>query len=99
MGWSIICDSRYGRRKGITTLALVDRKKTKKYWWTDSDINIIINYRCKIAATFVAKRLKKNNARVVSYTQAVRILEDQENLIMEDEANLEAEMGWDAYKS
>lgn len=52
-------------RTGGTPLMLVDRKKSNKYWWT-YDQSIALK-GSKKAMDIVASKLKRNNARVVSY--------------------------------
>ena len=52
-------------RKGGTPLMLVDRKKSKNYWWTH-DQSIALKGSKKYMDKVVSK-LKRNNARVVSY--------------------------------
>ena len=52
-------------RKDNTTLMLVDRRKSKSYWWTH---DFSIAYRGnKENMKKADKKLKKNNVRVVSY--------------------------------
>ena len=54
-------------RKDNTTLMLVDRRKSKEYWWTH---DFTLAYKdCKENMEKVAGRLKKNNVRVVSYKE------------------------------
>lgn len=52
-------------RKDNTTLMLVDRRKSKKYWWTH-DFSLAYKGKKKDMEN-VAKKLRKNNVRVVSY--------------------------------
>lgn len=52
-------------RKDDTTLMLVDRRKSKKYWWTH-DFSLAYKGKKKDMEN-VAKKLRKNNVRVVSY--------------------------------
>nr|DAK56585.1 MAG TPA: hypothetical protein [Caudoviricetes sp.] len=52
-------------RKDNTTLMLVDRRKSKKYWWTH-DFSIAYKGK-KEDMENVVKKLRKNNVRVVSY--------------------------------
>lgn len=52
-------------RKESTPLMLVDRKKSKNYWWTH-DQSIALKGSKKYMDKIVSK-LKRNNARVVSY--------------------------------
>ena len=50
-------------RKNDTTLMLVDRRKSKKYWWTH---DISIAYKgSKKEMKKVASKLSKNNVRIV----------------------------------
>lgn len=52
-------------RKDNTTLMLVDRRKSKKYWWTH-DFSLAYKGKKKDMEN-VAKKLRKNNVRLVSY--------------------------------
>jgi hypothetical protein len=104
--YAIICNARCGESMGIEKLALVDRNKSKKYWWTSDNANIILNYIKKSAAEWACKRLKKNNAMVVDYKTACKIIKDQANGIKEydtermiNQANADNEMGWDGHKN
>lgn len=54
-------------RKDNTTLMLVDRRKSKEYWWTH-DFSLAYKGN-KEDMEKVAGRLKKNNVRVVSYKE------------------------------
>jgi hypothetical protein len=54
-------------RKDDTTLMLVDRRKSKKYWWTH-DFSLALK-GCLDEMKKVAKRLKRNNVRVVEYNE------------------------------
>lgn len=59
-------------RKDNTTLMLVDRRKSKKYWWTH---DFSLAYRgCKADMDKVASKLKNNNVRVVSYNDYLNII-------------------------
>ena len=54
-------------RKDNTTLMLVDRRKSKEYWWTH---DFTLAYKdSKENMEEVVGRLKKNNVRVVSYKE------------------------------
>ena len=54
-------------RKDDTTLMLVDRRKSKQYWWTH---DFSLAYKgCKADMDKVASKLKNNNVRVVSYNE------------------------------
>ena len=54
-------------RKDETTLMLVDRRKSKKYWWTH-DFSLALKGNKKEMKKVVSK-LKKNSARIISYTK------------------------------
>ena len=53
-------------RKDNTTLMLVDRRKTNKYWWTH-DFSLAYKGSKKEMKKVVSK-LKKNGARIIPYT-------------------------------
>lgn len=53
-------------RKDDTSLMLVDRRKSKKYWWTH-DFSIALKGNKKEMKKVVSK-LKKNSARIIPYT-------------------------------
>lgn len=98
MGWSIICRARQGHRMGIRCLALVDRSKSKSGWWTSDNTCIILHYRSKTAAEYACKRLRRNKPEVVTYECAVRLIKEQDCLIMEHEATEAMGEGWDGHK-
>lgn len=85
MSFAIIQDARKGASLGIQFLALVDRAKSRRHWWTSDNANIALCYRKKAAADFAAKRLKRNNARVVSFERAAAILRSQSQSITDAE--------------
>ena len=102
-GYGIICRARAG--KGITRLALVDRTKTRRLWWTSDDPAIAICYESKSAAEFACSRLKKNSPRVVAFDEVCRMLHGQADTRRELEAEWErdyalssSEAGWDGHK-
>lgn len=104
MSYAIICDARAG--KGISILALVDRGKSKRLWWTSDDDAIAICYRDKCAADFACRRLKRNRPRVVAFKEAAATLRRQADDRMamerqwEHEAGMEAmEAGWGGHKN
>jgi len=53
-GFAIICEARKGHRQGIEFLALVDRSKTTKRWWTSDDSSLILQINDVAAADRVA---------------------------------------------
>lgn len=93
MSYAIICDARKGHELGIDTLALVDRAKSKRTWWTSDSSNLIMKFIKKSAAEYSIRKLRRNNARVVSYEYAVKYIDYQESELMYREA--EAEAGFD----
>ena len=97
-GYAIVCEARTGASLGITTLALVDRSKSRDAWWTSDDPTLAINYSSEHAAAFVAKRLKMNRPRVVPFADAARLLDEQAAEIIHHEAMSDAEQGWDGHK-
>ncbi|WP_116082050.1 hypothetical protein [Tropicimonas sp. IMCC34011] len=104
--YAIICNARKGASMGISTLALVDRAKSKSLWWTDHNSELAMKYRKRSAAEFAASRLKQNNARVVSSAFAHAILSRQFRAIVTAEREADdakcmdaAEAGWDAHKT
>lgn len=100
--YAIICDARMGDSLGINTLALVDRKKSKKLWWTSDNVTLILGYKKRDAAVWASKRLKRNNARVVDYNAAMQIIASQNleiNHTLDHQAGMAAmEDGWDGHK-
>lgn len=99
MTYAIICDARKGHNLGIDILALVDRAKSRRYWWTSDNPHIMINYRSKRAAQFACKRLRRNNARIVDYSFAVKCVAAQNKNISEYEDYIDDyDQSWDAHK-
>jgi hypothetical protein len=86
MSYAIISDSRKGQELGIEILALVDRRKTKKLWWISDDSRLIMNFKTKVSAQLACSRLKRNNARIVSYKNACKYIDRQEDSICHYEA-------------
>lgn len=105
MSYAIICDARKGSGLGVKYLALIDRARSTRLWWTSDNPNIAICYKKKCAAEFAASRLRHNNARVVPFSQAQSILHSQMLSIREAEDDKEHETildsmeeGWDGHK-
>lgn len=103
-GYTIICNARTG--KGINTLALVDRKKTKRLWWTSDDVCLAICYESYRAARFACSRLRYNHPRVVPFKEAAATLRRQaeDRMAMErqwehEEGCAAMEAGWDGHKN
>lgn len=97
-GFAIIQRARTGQRMGIAWLALVDRSKCKRQWWTSDTIGLAIRYESRSAADFAARRLRRNDAQVVPFAEAKRLINQQDADIMFDRAMSDAEMGWDGHK-
>lgn len=97
-GFAIVCDARCGESLGVHSLALVDRSKCRSMWWTSDEPEIAIRYARQSAARFAARRLKRNNARVVPFDEAVSILTDQARGIDHASAMSDAEQGWESHK-
>lgn len=106
--YGIICNARKG--KGISILALVDRGRSKRLWWTSDNANIAICYESKSAAEFAASRLTKNNVRVEPFVRVQQLLNMQHATRQRLEAEWERDnmdrylraegegLGWDAHK-
>lgn len=88
-GFAIIQNARKGGALGIDILGLVDRARSKRFWWTSDNANILICYRKKSAADFAADRLKLNSARVVPFEYAARLISQQSQEISRAEFDLE----------
>lgn len=86
MTYAIVCDARRGRHIGLTTLALVDRNKTKEQWWTSHESHLILRLWDRQAAENRINKLSIGNPRIVMFEEAVKIIEDQETMIMQHEA-------------
>ena len=102
--FGIVCNARTG--KGIRKLALVDRSKSKRLWWTSDDPTIAIEYRSKNAAEFACSRLKHNRPSVVPFSELQRILEKQSSTRRRiesewciEEGRIAMEAGWDGHKN
>jgi len=103
MPFAIICNARKGHNMGVRILGLVDRKISKRLWWTSDNPGLLVVYRKRSAADFCANRLKKNGARVVDADMAMERLRDQAAAIRETEAQQlhwqnEEDRSWDAHK-
>lgn len=99
----IVCTARKGEGLGIEVLGLVDRKKSKRLWWTSDNPSLLIRYKCREAAVYAASRLKFNKVMVTDATYAEHHLKRQAKLIVEAEnerMHLEAldDPSWDAHK-
>lgn len=99
MSYSIICDARAGESLGISILALVDRRLTKRQWWTSDNSSLILGYEKRGAAEFACRRLRRNHARIVSTADARRMIREQNNEIEHQTAMMDSEQGWDSHKS
>lgn len=75
--FSIVCNARKDRQKGIRGLVLVDRSLDRRRWWTHDNAQIIRIYECREAARDMVNQLSRNNARIVTVQEARRLLHDQ----------------------
>lgn len=107
--FAIICTARSGHSKGVHTLALVDRKKCRRLWWTSDNKAIIEVFNDRKAAVERAAKLAQNNPRVVELRSAAHLIDCQKRNIRADIERREAEqdykdsmssaeMGWDGHK-
>lgn len=80
-GWSIVCDAQRGRRLGIRILALVDRRRYDVRWWTSDEPQAICVWRNREDAQRVCERFTRHNPRVVRYSDAVSVIDEQRDLI------------------
>ena len=102
--FAIICNARDddGQEKyNINYLALVDRRKNKSLFWTSDDSSLIMRFNNKSAAEKVVARLKYNSPKIVSYKQAVGIV-NENNYNYEqfrDMEDCDAEYGFFDYKN
>ena len=79
--YTVICDARFGKKKGISTLVMIDKKMSSlPYWWTATEESDIIRYSRPEAAEKAASALK-NNARAVKVSEALEIMRKQRDLI------------------
>jgi len=77
-------------------LALVDRSKTTKRWWTSDDSSLILQINDVAAADRIAFSYKYNSPEVVSFEEAERLIDLQADMLAEEEA--QADLSWDAHK-
>ena len=103
--FAILCDAREGRDMGIRVLALVDRSKERRLWWTSDNPSIVRTYDSREEAQEACDKLGRNNPRVVSLDKMKRKLIDQTREIAQAEREHEdrqiiddADMGWYAHK-
>ena len=93
--YSIMCDARAGFDLGIDTLALVDRRLSKKYFWTSDNPSIIMWFSSKFEAENALKKIKYNRPRIIESKYAIEYIHDQGNEIDTVECD---ELGWDEHK-
>lgn len=98
MSYAIICEARSGFELGITTLALVDRKKVRDSFWTSDSIHDIYEIKTKRKAKEILSKLHFNDPEIVSYKTARKIINDQNNEIIHNQALSDMELGWDGHK-
>ena len=76
-GWAIIQKARFGSSKGIEYLALVDQKLNQDFWWTSDDPDMIMLFHKKDVAEKVASRFENNDAQVLLFSEAHKIIREQ----------------------
>jgi len=77
VSFAIICDARKDRVPGVKLLGLVDRKKSRRSWWTPDRLANLLVIETRKRAEIKAKKFTWNNARVVKLSEAVRLLNEQ----------------------
>lgn len=82
-GWSIVCDARRGKDLGIRILALVDRRVQTNRWWTSDESAAVAVWRDRDTAEKVCSRFAQNNCRVVRAADAVSVIAEQAERIVE----------------
>lgn len=108
--YSIMCESQHGSELGVSVLGLVDRRKTRRLWWTSDEPALLLRYESREAAEYACKRLKHNGPRVVTSRYAEERLSAQRQCIADakeqirdlkdHEAAMDAvEWGWDGHKT
>lgn len=91
--YTVICDAKYGRHKGIYILGLVDRKKSGRSWWTPYNKDILKKFRSEKSAEDQCSKLRRNNPRAVKFKTACRFLDDQRESLIRDQAEDVQESG------
>lgn len=61
-------------KDGIRTFFLVDRRKTKRFWWSPS-LRLAMKFRKKSAAEYSMKKLRYNNPEVMTVERATHALQ------------------------
>ncbi len=108
--FAIICNARSGKTVGVRRLALIDRSKTRRRWWTSDNEALIQVFADRPSADAKAAQLTKNNARVVPLAEAQALIRAQKTNIhhvKEEKARardhaecMDAfEAGWDGHKN
>ena len=94
-GWCVIRDAYKGDSLGIGILALIDRSKTTKSWWTSDDVSLMMIFKNKSSADIQAKKLRIGNPRVISFNTAKQIISEQRSSIksIENEQYIENSCG------
>lgn len=97
--YAIMSIARKGQDLDIEYLALVDRRKTKKLWWTSDNTDLIMSFQRRSAAEEVLSNLKYNNPHIVRSAVAHAIIEDQCKRIIHHQASMDNEAGWEGHKN
>ncbi len=70
IGKFVVVQTPRKRNKVVKCLYLVDRSKTKRFWWSHDAIYAMV-FNDKTAAEFQANKYKYNNAEVVEITNTM----------------------------
>jgi len=95
--YGIVCDARKGDKLGIENVALVDRNKTKRQWWTSDDITIIKRFNSLEIAKQALERIRYNNPCIME-SNSIHKLINRQNRHIEQVIDYEDDQGWDAHK-
>lgn len=94
-GFAIMCardPNKYPLLPGCAYMAMVDRAKDQRDWWTGTQPTSIMRYRSQGAAVSKMATLKHGEPRVVPYDQAVSMIMSQKQLLDEISAHPEADV-------
>lgn len=95
MSFAIMCDSQFDDH---TELGLVDRKVSRRGWWTSDDSSLLKEFSTHREAEDALARIRLNSPRIVGYEEARNILDHQLNEHLEADSEEEAARCWDAHE-
>ena len=79
--YAIICDIPAPTVAGVTIQVLVNRAITDKYWWTKTDHSEAFQIMNWSLAAETVRRFKHNHPRIISWADAVMIMNQQKELM------------------